>query len=148
MPKETFKYSNEEATVVWKPNTCIHSTLCWKGLIQVFNPNKKPWIDMEGAITEKIIDQVRKCPSGALSYYLNNEKEATADVSKIVAESANIMKVEVTPDGPYLIKTECLILHSDGKEEIKTGTVALCRCGGSANKPYCDGSHKNIGFKG
>ncbi len=58
------------------------------------------------------------------------------------------MKVEVTPNGPYLIKTECLIVHSDGREETKIGTVALCRCGASANKPYCDGSHRKMGFKG
>jgi uncharacterized Fe-S cluster protein YjdI len=74
MSKETFKYTNVEVTVVWKPNVCMHSTLCWRGLIDVFNPNKKPWIKMDGATTEKIIDQVKKCPSGALSYFMNKEK--------------------------------------------------------------------------
>ena len=69
-----------------------------------------------------------------------------AVAEKIVAESASILKVEVSPNGPYLIKTECLIVHSDGKEETKTGTVALCRCGASANKPYCDGGHRKVGF--
>ncbi len=76
MPVETIKYANKEVTVVWKPNTCIHSTLCWKGLLNVFNPREKPWIKMDGADTEKIIDQVKKCPSGALSYYLNSEVPA------------------------------------------------------------------------
>lgn len=146
MPKETFKYTNEEVTVVWKPNVCIHSTLCWKGLIEVFNPREKPWIKMDGAATEKIIEQVRKCPSGALSYYLN--ANAPADEDKVVAESASVMKIEVSPNGPYLIKTECLIVHSDGREETKAGTVALCRCGNSGNKPYCDGSHRKTGFAG
>ena len=78
MSKETFKYSNNEVTVVWKPNICIHSTLCWKGLIKVFNPKEKPWIKMNGATTEKIIEQVKKCPSGALSYFMN---EVTNDNS-------------------------------------------------------------------
>lgn len=96
-------------------------------------------------LTEKIIEQARKCPSGALSYYLNAATQGSPD--KIIAGSANIMKVEVTPDGPYLIKTECVIAHSNGIEETKTGTVALCRCGSSANKPYCDGSHRKIDFK-
>ena len=146
MAKETFKYSNGEVTVVWKPNVCIHSTLCWKGLISVFNPKEKPWIKMDGATTERIIEQVRKCPSGALSYYLNNQEPAAEN--KVVAESANIMKVEVTPNGPYIIKTQCLIVHSDGREETKTGSVALCRCGQSANKPYCDGNHRRTGFEG
>ena len=148
MGKETFKYTNNEVTVVWKPNTCIHSTLCWKGLIEVFNPKEKPWIKMDGATTEKIIEQVRKCPSGALSYYLNAEAADDESPDKVVAESANIMKVEVTPNGPYLIKKECLIVHCDGREETKTGTVALCRCGASATKPYCDGSLRKVGFEG
>ena len=147
MPKETLKYTNNEVTVVWKPKVCIHSTICWKGLIEVFNPKERPWIKMDGATTEKIIEQVRKCPSGALSYYLNSEAPIDDTTDKVVAESANMLKVEVTPNGPYLIKTECLIVHSDGREETKTGTVALCRCGSSSKKPYCDGSHRKIGFK-
>ena len=69
----TKKYSNGEITIVWKPNTCIHSTICWKGLIEVFNPKERPWIKMDGASTERIIEQVKQCPSGALSYYLNAE---------------------------------------------------------------------------
>jgi uncharacterized Fe-S cluster protein YjdI len=148
MALETLKYTNNEVTVVWKPKTCIHATLCWKGLIEVFNPKERPWIKMDGATTEKIIEQVRKCPSGALSYFLNEEQAADATADKVVAESANILKVEVSPNGPYLIKTECLIVHSDGREETKTGTVALCRCGASANKPYCDGGHRKVGFEG
>ena len=148
MSKETLKYTNDEVTVIWKPKVCIHSTICWKGLIEVFNPKERPWIKMDGATTEKIIEQVRRCPSGALSYYLNEEKAPTVDTNKVVAEAANMLKVEVTPDGPYLIKTECLIVHSDGREETKTGTVALCRCGASGNKPYCDGSHRKVGFQG
>ncbi len=109
-------------------------------MIEVFNPKERPWIKMDGATTEKIIEQVRQCPSGALSYYLNAEAVADEPTDKVIAESATMMKVEVTPNGPYLIKTECLIVHSDGREETKTGTVALCRCGASGNKPYCDGN--------
>ena len=69
------KYTNGEVTVVWKPDACIHSTFCWKGLIQVFNPKERPWIKMDGATTERIIEQVKKCPSGALSYYMNADKQ-------------------------------------------------------------------------
>jgi uncharacterized Fe-S cluster protein YjdI len=146
--KETHKYTNDEVTVVWKPKVCIHSTLCWKGLLEVFNPKEKPWIKMQGASTERIIGQVRKCPSGALSYYLNAEAPAEDEPGKIVAEAAKILKIKVTPNGPYIVNTECLIIHSDGKEETKNGSVALCRCGASANKPYCDGSHNKTGFQG
>ncbi len=149
MAKDTFKYTNGEMTVVWKPNVCIHSSVCWKGLIEVFNLKEKPWIKMDGATTERIIEQVRKCPSGALSYYLNRatSAEETEEEDKVVAESAQILKIQVSANGPYIVNTECLIVHSDGKEERKQGKVTLCRCGGSANKPYCDGTHKKIGFK-
>ena len=146
--REIINYTNNEVTVVWKPKVCIHSTICWKGLIEVFNPKERPWIKMDGATTERIIEQVRKCPSGALSYFMNADEAKESEPDKVIAEAATITKVEVTPNGPYLIKNECLIVHSDGKEEIKSGTVALCRCGASSNKPYCDGSHGKTGFQG
>ncbi len=72
----TKKYSNGEITIVWKPSLCIHSTRCWKGdtgLIDVFNPMEKPWIKPAGASTERIVQQVKLCPSGALSFYFNDE---------------------------------------------------------------------------
>lgn len=145
MAKTTHKYTNGEATIVWKPEACIHSTLCWKGLNQVFNPGKRPWIEPTAGTTAQIIDQVRKCPSGALSYFMN---EGAATGNEVIAEEAQILTVEVTPNGPYLIKTSCTIQHSDGKVETKTGTTALCRCGSSQNKPFCDGSHRRVGFEG
>jgi uncharacterized Fe-S cluster protein YjdI len=72
----TKTYSNGEITVVWKPAACIHSTICWKeatGLPDVFNPREKPWIKIEGATSERIMEQVNKCPSGALSFYFNSD---------------------------------------------------------------------------
>ena len=71
MPVETKKYTNGEVTVVWKPAVCIHSKKCWTGLIEVFNPKEKPWIKMDAASTERIIEQVKQCPSGALSFFMN-----------------------------------------------------------------------------
>ena len=71
----TKKYSNGEVTIVWKPDLCIHSGICFRGLGEVFDPRKKPWITPEGSTTDRIIDQVKKCPSGALSYYLSHEGE-------------------------------------------------------------------------
>jgi uncharacterized Fe-S cluster protein YjdI len=75
MSRDTFRYTNGEVTVVWKPNMCIHSAICFKGLPEVFDPRKRPWINAEGSTTEKIIEQVKKCPSGALSYYMNDSSE-------------------------------------------------------------------------
>jgi len=75
------KYSNEEISVIWKPGLCQHSTNCWKGLINVFDPRKKPWINMDGDTSERIIEQVKKCPSGALSYFENSSTNTESEVT-------------------------------------------------------------------
>jgi uncharacterized Fe-S cluster protein YjdI len=66
-------YTNGEVTVLWQPKKCIHSGICAHGLSSVFKPREVPWIDMEGAGSDEIIDQVSKCPSGALSIVTNAE---------------------------------------------------------------------------
>lgn len=143
------KYTNEEITITWKPETCIHSRICWTQLRQVFDPTKRPWITMEGTGTEQIIEQVRRCPSGALSYVRNDEQAGENDGQKeIVGETAEILNIKITANGPILVTTDCRITLSDGSAEIKKGTTALCRCGASASKPYCDGTHGKIGFEG
>ena len=74
MPQSTHKYNNGEITVIWQPGICIHSAICFKGLSEVFDPRRKPWIDMSQAETARIIEQVKKCPSGALSVATNDAK--------------------------------------------------------------------------
>ncbi|MEI7734891.1 MAG: (4Fe-4S)-binding protein [Ferruginibacter sp.] len=78
MPLKTHKYTNGSVTIIWKPDTCIHSGICARGLIQVFDPKRKPWIDTSQADTESIIEQVKQCPSGALSFIMNNENSQDA----------------------------------------------------------------------
>lgn len=139
----TKKYSNGEVTIVWKPDLCIHSTICFKGLGEVFDPRKRPWITPEGSTTEKIIAQVKKCPSGALSYYVN--RDADAESIKVEAETETI--IETTPNGPLMVYGNVTVKDKDGNLTQKS-KAAFCRCGGSSNKPYCDGTHKKIGFQG
>jgi len=74
MPLNTHKYSNREITIIWQPNICIHSGICAKGLIEVFDPRRKPWIDMSLSDSETIKAQIKKCPSGALSYIEAEDK--------------------------------------------------------------------------
>lgn len=69
--EKTKEYSNGEVTVVWKSELCIHSAICAKGLPEVFKPRERPWVKIDSATTDTIINQVKKCPSGALSYYMN-----------------------------------------------------------------------------
>lgn len=75
MKSVTKKYSNGEVTIVWKNALCIHSGICARGLGEVFKPRERPWIQPENANTEALIEQVKKCPSGALSFYMNSDKE-------------------------------------------------------------------------
>ncbi|GGW46122.1 (4Fe-4S)-binding protein [Arenibacter certesii] len=64
---DTKEYSNGEITILWKADKCIHSGICVKTLPKVYNPKARPWIKPENATTEALLDQVSKCPSGALS---------------------------------------------------------------------------------
>ena len=104
MPKETLKYTNEKITVVWKPKLCIHSTNCFKGLPEVFNPKARPWIDMAGADAERIIAQVHKCPSGALSI---DKGEEPTPLHTNTEETD--LQIQVQANGPLLVKGTCII---------------------------------------
>ncbi len=150
MPVKTHKYTNGQVTVVWKPEICIHSKICWTNLKEVFNPSARPWVNIDGATTERIVHQVRKCPSGALSYLLNENSVSTGEheALSVTGANANITNIDVTSNGPLLINSDCTITFSDGRQEIRKGKTALCRCGASSNKPYCDGSHHKTGFAG
>jgi len=64
---DTHEYSNGEITILWKPELCTHSGICVKTLPQVYNPKDRPWVKPENATTAELINQVAKCPSGALS---------------------------------------------------------------------------------
>jgi uncharacterized Fe-S cluster protein YjdI len=73
--KENVKeYTNGKITVVWKPSKCIHAGVCVKTLPEVYHPKAKPWIKPEKATTEQLKSQIMKCPSGALSFYINDKR--------------------------------------------------------------------------
>lgn len=137
----TKEYTNGEITVVWQPEKCIHSKICIQMLPKVYRPNERPWIQIENGTTAALQEQVKKCPSGALTYYMNGgEKEERP-------ESTANTQVEVLRDGPLLVYGTLEVKNIDGSTETKTKTTAFCRCGASSHKPYCDGSHKEVGFK-
>jgi uncharacterized Fe-S cluster protein YjdI len=137
---KTKEYSNGEVTVVWEAEKCIHSAMCVQGLPEVFNPNERPWIKIDAAKTEALVNTVRKCPSGALSFYMNNERDKTSESLET--------KVEVLVNGPLMVYGTLKVIHKNGDEETKNKTTAFCRCGASQNKPYCDGAHVKEDFRG
>ncbi len=144
MKEITKHYSNGEVTIVWKPSLCMHSKICWQqstGLPEVFHPATRPWITPGEVSTEKIIEHVSKCPSGALSFFMNGE-----EVKEDTTSSETI--AEVMPNGPLLVYGNITVKAPDGSEVRRSKVTAFCRCGGSGNKPYCDGTHTKIGFEG
>lgn len=134
------EYSKGDLTVVWKPDLCIHAGECVKRLPKVYKPKEKPWINLENANNEALIRQINSCPSGALTYNLNDEKIKELDQESV--------KATVFENGPLVIKGTISITGRDGKEEVRQKSTAFCRCGASENKPYCDGAHKKIDFIG
>ncbi|MEM7655424.1 MAG: (4Fe-4S)-binding protein [Bacteroidota bacterium] len=140
-------YSNGEVTIVWKAKQCIHAANCVNGLPEVFDAKARPWINAEGASTERIIDQVNKCPSGALSYFLNTD-QSPSNMSDSTPETLNETPIQVLENGPLMVNQTCRITLANGEEVLKEQKAFLCRCGASANKPFCDGAHKKIGFEG
>jgi len=137
---KTKEYTNGEVTVVWNADKCIHSAICAKGLPRVFQPKEKPWIKIEAAETETIVNQVKQCPTGALSFFMNNDNDKTTERLET--------KVEVLENGPLLVYGTLTVTHKDGSVETKNRTTAFCRCGLSENKPFCDGMHTKENFIG
>lgn len=139
---KTNEYTNGDVTIVWKPDLCIHSAICVKGLGDVFKPKEKPWIKIDAASTEALVNQVKECPSGALSHYMNSEKSI---VNRQLEEE---IKIEVRENGPLVVHGSLKVTHANGNTESRERITTFCRCGASSNKPFCDGAHKGIEFKG
>lgn len=139
MSEKIKEYESEELTVIWKPEKCIHSENCYKGLQKVFDPNQRPWVNVNGASDKEIKETIDRCPSGALTYNLKNASTKPED---IVDEQV----VEVIKGGPLMVYGNINVKNHDGFETSKHRVTAFCRCGASSNKPYCDGSHKAIEF--
>lgn len=136
----TKKYIKDDLTIVWKPGKCIHAAVCVKMLPKVYNPNERPWLKQENASVSELKEQINECPSGALSYIDANEKQEK--------EAERLIEATVRKNGPMLIKGAFQITGVDGETVTKSGMTAICRCGASNNKPYCDGGHSKVGFEG
>ena len=140
------KYANDKITVHWDSEVCIHSAVCVKNLGNVFDTSKRPWVNVDGASPDEIVQLIDTCPSGALQYELSsNESEANKQENKMDSKK---VKVTIAENGPYLIKGEFTVEDSQGNKVETKEMAALCRCGASSNKPFCDGTHKKVGFSG
>lgn len=141
------EYSNGEITVFWRADLCIHSANCLIELPKVFDSARKPWININGAATKEIVRTVNTCPSRALVYKMNI-KATRNSARKKKKKSPAHARIEMLKNGPVLIRGN-FIIRDANKKKIKVGgdVVAICRCGGTKNSPFCDGTHKKIGFQ-
>jgi uncharacterized Fe-S cluster protein YjdI/CDGSH-type Zn-finger protein len=132
-------YQNEQIAVYWEPKLCIHSGNCFRGLPEVFQPQNRPWVLVDAASAGEIAEVVMTCPTGALHFKRLDDgpQEPQAQQTTIKAQA----------NGPLYIRGHVQIL-GPGDRLIREDTrVALCRCGQSENKPFCDGSHRRVGFQ-
>ncbi len=150
------QYTNGEITVFWQPDKCIHATYCYKELLEVFNPRNRPWVNMQGSTTEKIIETVNMCPTDALTWRWNdpdkNKHETNLKIKQAIKfeekqTEQDVVSIQVVRDGPLLIKGKYKLIGANGKELKAMPITSFCRCGGSHNMPFCDGSHRKIGFQ-
>lgn len=126
-------YTNGETTVVWEAAKCRHTGICLAGLPRVFNLKQRPWIEMSAADSASIEKQVALCPSGALRI---QGKEATA-----TSQTGITTGVILTPNGPLTLYGKVAIKNIRGKVTDEVENPSFCRCGKSAQHPFCDGSH-------
>ena len=131
-------YKGQKITIHDNRGICAHAGVCTDNLSAVFRMKQEPWIDPGAASVEDIIDTIRHCPSGALSYTVGNIE--TND------DAGSDPNVFVAPNGPYVVSAGDGLLDTTWGEGASKRQYTLCRCGASKNKPFCDGSHWGVGF--
>ncbi len=131
-------YRGRRITVYDNRAICAHAGRCTEGLAAVFKYGSEPWIDPDGAAVEAIIEVIGRCPSGALSYSLEGMENR---------DQPREPSVTVSKDGPYAVVGGAELTGQAWGPGASTEHYTLCRCGGSKNKPFCDGTHWSIGFK-
>jgi CDGSH-type Zn-finger protein len=137
-PDRRDNYAGTEVTIHDNRGICQHAGFCTDNLSAVFKLHQDPWIDPNGATAAAVIGQVRQCPSGALSYSVRGTEHR--DQSRPPA-------ITVSKDGPYRVTGRVELKTEPWGDGAAKEHYALCRCGGSKNKPFCDGTHWDNGFK-
>ena len=136
---EHHTYDGAAIRVTWDARRCIHAAACVHGLPLVFHPGRRPWVDPDRADPEEVANVVRTCPTGALHYaWLDGRPGEPTPEENLMLISA---------DGPYLLRGQLQLMGEFNQVLLHDTRMAICRCGQSGNKPFCDGSHAKAGFK-
>ena len=131
------RYEGREITVLDNRGVCSHAGYCTSGLPSVWRSAVEPWIDPDAAAKDRIVETIRKCPSGALSYL--EDGAAQTDFHEAA-------EIQISRDGPYYVRGGVELKDTAFGEGASREHYVLCRCGHSRNKPFCDGSHWYAGF--
>jgi uncharacterized Fe-S cluster protein YjdI len=134
----TKEYATDEIVVEWEPRLCFHSETCVRSLPQVFDSTRRPWIQVDAARADEVEATVARCPSGALR----------ARLTGVAQPRGQELEVRASANGPLLLRGRVRVVAADGSVLYDGDRAALCRCGGSGNKPFCDGTHRTNGFCG
>jgi uncharacterized Fe-S cluster protein YjdI/CDGSH-type Zn-finger protein len=129
-PPVTREYATEHITVQWHAERCIHSANCIRALPKVFDPRRRPWVDVHAAAADAIANAVLRCPTGALHFARHDGG----------AQERPDVPTTLTPirDGPLYVRGDVEVRALDG-HTIRDGTrVSMCRCGLSRQIPFCD----------
>ena len=138
MPRKVQQYDSEAISVTFEPALCIHSARCLAALPAVFDVQKRRWVSPENGDADEVAAAVRGCPSGALKYTRLDGGPAEEPDEPATAR--------MVPNGPIYVRGDVTITDGQDGELRHVTRAALCRCGGSANKPFCDNTHRRNGF--
>ncbi|MEE8439515.1 MAG: CDGSH iron-sulfur domain-containing protein [Micropepsaceae bacterium] len=137
--KKVFTYPGEKMDVQWHGKLCIHIGECGRAKGELFVTGRQPWCQPDLSPNEEVEDVIARCPTGALTYH----DKSGLKTEKVASEN----NVHVTYNGPLYVRGDLAI---DGAPKDAPGLAfraALCRCGVSKNKPFCDNSHEGAEFK-
>jgi uncharacterized Fe-S cluster protein YjdI/CDGSH-type Zn-finger protein len=133
----TRTYESGDLTVYWDAERCIHTGVCLRALPAVFDVKARPWVSLDNADADAVVTAVRKCPTGALRYERGGVPEPAPDETTMIALRG----------GPLLARGRLRVIEgATGTVVAEETRLALCRCGNSRNQPFCDNSHRRVGF--
>jgi CDGSH-type Zn-finger protein/uncharacterized Fe-S cluster protein YjdI len=138
MEKQIRNYTGEKIDVSYEARRCIHVAECIKRLHSVFDTSRRPWVLPDAASPDSVAATVVNCPSGALHF----ERKDGGEVEPIQEHNT----IRLNKNGPLYVRGDFTITNGAGELVVNDTRAALCRCGGSANKPFCDNTHRTIGF--
>jgi CDGSH-type Zn-finger protein/uncharacterized Fe-S cluster protein YjdI len=131
-------YQGKAATVRYDATRCIHAEECVRGAPSVFDPQARPWIQPDHAAVDHLAEVVARCPTGALTLHRPD--------GALLEPAPARNSASIAARGPIYLRGRISVPGGEHATLVEYTRIALCRCGASRNKPFCDGSHERIGF--